>query len=189
MLTYVVSFVLCSPVSLNIHNQCNDINLTSPTYFVHGGKWHAVPDQKIGVNAIMRNRLEFDPGQDILDGILTYRIQKQYTESDEPIQDESKHIQLLVAWHVEHTKESHVRVLLVEHDNELDENDLRKLHQKYWHSLKERVDPIKNNWISHDKTVLETTIRLMNENYRWDVFISEGKKKNIERSLWIDTAK
>jgi hypothetical protein len=177
------------PISLNIHNQCKDINLTSPVYFIHGGRWHGAPDQKIGVNAVMRNRIEFDSGRDILDGILTYKIQRQHTESDKIVQDESKYIQLLVAWHIEHTKESHVRVLLVEHDNELDENNLRELYQKYWHPLETRIDSNKNRWILNDITVLETTVRAMNGGYRWDISISERKKKNIERPLWIDTSR
>jgi hypothetical protein len=198
VLICVVSFALRPLVSLNIHNQCKDINLTSPAYFIHGGEWRAALDQEIGVNAIMRNCIEFDSGQDILEGVLMYRIQRQHIESDKFIQDESKSVQLLVAWHVEHTKELHVCTLLVEHDNELDESNLRELHQKYWHLLETWIKSIENEWTLNDTTMLKTTVEAMNEYYRWDVFTSEEhitnnsfwrwKGKN-KKPLWIDRAR
>jgi hypothetical protein len=79
-----------------------------------------------------------------------------------------------------------VRALLVEHDGELDEDKLRKLYRKYWHSLNELVDPIRSNWLLNDATVLSTTVVVMNGGYRWDIFISEGIKENLETPLWID---
>jgi hypothetical protein len=200
---FVASLVLQSPISLNIHNQGQSINLTSPVYSIHGGKWHVVPDQEIDVNAVMRNRIEFDSGQDILEGALVYRLQKMETsfseikrgtqkkraKIDKPIQDESKHIQLLVAWHVEHTKELRVRALLVEHDGELDEDKLRILHQKYWHLFNAQIDPIKSNWQLNDTTVLTTTITAMNGGCRWNISIAEEKGSNDKRPLWFDITK
>jgi hypothetical protein len=183
-----ISLTLQSPVSLSIHNQYQDINLISPVYFTHDGKWNTAPDQEINVNAVMRNLLEVDPGQNILEGALVYRIQKKHVKSDKSAQYELKCIQLLVAWRIEYTRELRVRALLVEHDNEFnwDEDKLKKLHQKYWRLLKTRVDPIENNWLLHDTTVLKTTIKVVNGGYRWDIFISEGAEDNIERPLWID---
>jgi hypothetical protein len=186
MLIYVVSFALQSPISLNIHNRYQHVNLISPIYFVHGGKWHATPDRKIDANDIMKNRLEFGSGQDMLEGVLVYRIQRQHAESDKSAHNESKSIQLLLAWRTERTEGPNVRALLVEHDKELDEDKLRWLHQKYWHLLKEWVDPTESNWMLNDVTTLTTTVNVMNGGYRWDVFISEGIKNNVERPLWID---
>jgi hypothetical protein len=77
----------------------------------------------------MRNYLEFDSGRDILEGVLVYRVQGKHVKSDEFVHDESKNIQLLIAWH-EHTKGIDVSALLVEYDNELDEDKLRQLYQK-----------------------------------------------------------
>jgi hypothetical protein len=153
---------------------------------MHGGKWHVVPDQEIGVNAVMRNRIEFGSGKDILEGALVYRIQRKHAESAKPAQDESKHIQLLVVWYVERTKELHVRTLIVEHDGELDEHKLRILHQKYWHLLNARVDPIKNNWQLNNATV-KTKIKAMNGGYRWNIFISDKERYIVNRPFWIDT--
>jgi hypothetical protein len=100
---------------------------------MYGGRWHAVPDQEMDVNTVMRNHIEFDPGQDILEVALIYRIQRRHIESDKLIQDESKSMQLLVALRIEHAKELYIHALLVEHDSKLDEDKLRQLYQKYWH--------------------------------------------------------
>jgi hypothetical protein len=170
VLSCVVSLALQSLVSLNVHNWCQDINLTSPVYFIHGGRWHVVPDQEIDANAVMQNRLEFDVKRDILEGVLVYRIQGKHVES---AQDESKHIWLLVAWNREYTKGLDVCALLVENNKQLDEDRLKKLYQSHWPSLGEQA---KSNWTLNDTTMLKTTIRVMNGGYRWDIFISEEEK-------------
>jgi hypothetical protein len=187
VLIYVTSLVLRSPVALNIYNWCQDIHLISPVYFIHGERWHIAPDQEIDVDTIMQSRLEFDARKDMLDGILAYRIQRQYTDSDELICDESKSTQLLVAWHVEHKKGLHVRALLVEHDRELDQDKLRGLHQKCWDLLEKQVDPIGRNWLLNGATVLITTVCVRNVGYRWDIVIHDEVIENdIERPLWVN---
>jgi hypothetical protein len=161
--------------------------MTSPVYFVHGGRWKIVPDQKIDVNAVMRTCIEFDSGQDILEGTLVYRIQRQHTKFAKSTHYGLRCFQLLVAWHVKHTEGLHVRAVLIEHDKELDEDKLRRLHQKCWHPLNVLVNPVKSNWILNDVTALATTIKVMNGGYRWDVFVSEKIKDNAEKPLWVDT--
>jgi hypothetical protein len=168
VLICVVSLALQSSVSLNIHNQCQAIKLMSPVYFIHSGRWKVVPDSEIGVNVSMRNRIELDAEQDILEGALAYKI--QHTEST---QDESKRIWLLIAWHGKHTKEPLVCVSLAERNKRLDEDKLRKVYQRHWPSFK---DQSKSKWELNGTTMLVTTIRVTDECYRWDVFISEERK-------------
>jgi hypothetical protein len=156
---------------------------------MRGGEWYTVFDQEIGSRDVMMNRLEFSSEQDILEGILVYKIQRQHAESDESIQDESKCIQLLVAWHVEHTKGLHVRALLVEHDKEFnwDEDKLEQLHQKYWHSLDAWVHSDGGNWILDDESVLTLPVALTNGGYKFEIFISEEKKYiNVMKPFWLD---
>jgi hypothetical protein len=163
--------------------------MISPVYFIHGGKWHISPGQEIGVRTVMKSRIEFDSVQDILDGALVYKIQRKHAESDEFIQDESKNIQLLIAWRGDHTKGLDVRVLLVEQSKKFnwDEDKLKRLYQKYWHPLDAWVDFIGNNWLLDDATVLGAEVDAMNGGYRWDIHISERKEASvIERPLWID---
>jgi hypothetical protein len=188
ILICVSSLALQSLVSLNIHNQYQDIDLASPVYFTNGGRWNVAPDQEMDVNTVMRNHIEFDSRQDILEGILTYRIHRHHTESDQSVQDESKCIWLLVVWCVEYTKGLHVHALLVEHDKNLewDEDKLRWLHQKCWYSLDAWINPTRNNWLLDDAAVLATTIEVMNGGHRWDIFISKGNNDNDMKPLWID---
>jgi hypothetical protein len=179
VLIFVVSFALQLSVSLNIHNQCQDIDLTSPVYFTHGGRWHIVPEQEIDINTVMRNHIEFEAERDILEGALVYKIQRKHVGS---AQDESKRFWLLVAWNGKHTKELDVCALLVEHNKRLDEDRLRKLYQKRWPLFKERANTTKGNWTLNDTTML-TTIRVTNGGYRWDIFISTrqtDEPKNTE---------
>jgi hypothetical protein len=186
VLICIVSFTSQLLVSLNVHNKCQYISLTSPVYFIYGGRWDVIPDQEIYTNAVMRNYLKLDSGQGILGGILTYKIQRKHTESDKLIQNESKCIQLLIAWCDGHTEGLHVRALLVEHDGELDEDKLMRLYQKYWYSLDVWVNPIGSNWLLDDTTILTTTVEKMSGGYRWDILISEGMRDNIVRPLWFD---
>jgi hypothetical protein len=156
---------------------------------MHDGKWNIIPDQEIYTNTVMRKCIEFNFGRDILEGALLYNIQKQHSEPDEFVQNESKCIQLLVTWCSGRTGGLQVCAFLVEHDKELDKDKLRRLHQKYWHLLDTRVDPNESNRLLSDTIVLETTIKIMNGGYRWDIFISEGVESNIGRPLWIDTTR
>jgi hypothetical protein len=192
ILIYVVSLVLQSSVSLNIYNKYQDINLTSPVYFIHGGKWHAVPVQEIGIDTEMRSYIEFDSGQNVLEGALVYKLQRrQHAESDKLIQNESKIVQLLVALHAEHTRETHVHALLVEHDKEFDwdEDKLKRIRQKYWHSFNAVVSSIGNNWLLNDETMLTTTGKTMNGGYRWNISISKRVRDNAIGPLWVDTTR
>jgi hypothetical protein len=179
---------LQSPISLNILNSREDINLTSPVYFIHGGKWHVVPDKKIDAIGAMSNYLEFDSGQGILEGALVYKIQRKHAESGKFIQDKSKRIQLLVAWHVDRTKGSNVRTLLVEHDKGFNWNKdkLRRLYQKYWHPLDAGVDFVGSNWLLDNAAMSTATVYVSNGDYRWDIFIHKRKEVAIERPLWLD---
>jgi hypothetical protein len=191
VLICATSLNLQSSISLNIYNWCQDINLTSLIYFLHGGKWHVVPDQEIDVNTVMRNCLESDSGQDILEGALVYEIQRKlYNESDGFIQDDSKGTQLLVVWHGEYTKGLYVRAVLIEHDKGFDWNEdkLRRLYQKYWYPLDVWVDFIGSNWLLDDTTVLTTAIKVINGGYRWDIFISEERTSNyVVKPFWINS--
>jgi hypothetical protein len=174
---------------LNVHNLCRDINLTSPVHFIHGGRWNVVPDQEIDVNDVTRNRIELDSEQDVLKGALIYRIRmRQYGESYEFVEKGSKYTHFLIAWYAEPTKGLNICAVLVEYDSGFnwDGDKLRRLHQKCWHSLDAFVNFIRSNWLLNDRKILATTIKAMNGGYRWDIFITEGIKNNVERPLWIN---
>jgi hypothetical protein len=134
------------------------------------------------------HRLEPNSIGNTLEGILIYRLQKKHAIFVKSFHDEAKHIQLLIAWRIEYTKEVYVRALLVEHDSELDEDKLKRLYQKCWHILEANVDLIESKWMIDDTTILTTAVKTINEGYRWNIFISKGKYSSV-RPLWIDTSK
>jgi hypothetical protein len=170
ILICIISLALQLPISLNVYNQCQDVNLTSPVYFVHGGRWYVVPDQEIDVSAVMSNLIEPEAGQDILEGALAYRIQRKHVRS---AQNESKCIWFLVAWYSERTREPHICALLVEHNKKLDEDRLRKLYQKRWPSLRAQANATRGSWTLNNTTKLKTTIKVMNAGCKWQISISE----------------
>jgi hypothetical protein len=147
-----------------------------------------ISDQKIDADAVMRNHIEFDPGQDIMDGILICRIQRQHAEFDKSTQNESRYVQLLITLHAEHTNGLHIRALLVEHDKKLDwdEDKLKKLHQVNANTLGAQVNFIGNNWLLDDVKILSMTMKAVNGGYRWDIFITKGVENNVKRLFWID---
>jgi hypothetical protein len=180
------SLTFQSPLLLNIYNRCQDANLITPVYFMSGGKWHVAPYQTIDVDTVMQNRIEFYSRKGILEGALIYRIQRKHDESDGTTQDKSKCVQLLVVLYVDHTEGLNVRALLVEHSKKLAKYEqLKRLYQKYWHLLKAQVNFAGSNWLLYDATMLTTTVKAMNGDYRWDIFISEGEN-GIEKPLWIN---
>jgi hypothetical protein len=190
VLICVVSLALQPLVLLNIHNQCQNVNLISPVYFVHGGKLHVAPDQEMGASNVIRNSLRFHSGQGVLEGALVYRIQRrQHAESDESVHDELERIRLLVAWCSKYTGELRVCALLIEHDKEFnwDKDKLKELHKKYWYSLDTWVDNIRNKWLLDGTTILTTLVKAMDEGYRWDISISKGTKDNTRRPVWVNT--
>jgi hypothetical protein len=173
ILICVFSFALRLAVSLNIYNQCKEINLTSPVYFIHGGKWYAELDQKIDTDAKMQNHIELDAKQDILEGALVYRVQRKHTV---PAQDESKGVWLLITWNSDYTKEPDVCALVIEHNKQLDEDRLRKMYQKSWSLFKTRASITKNNWVLSGMAILITTVSVTNGGYGWRVSISEEEE-------------
>jgi hypothetical protein len=190
MHSFSFSLTFQLPISLNIYNWRQDIDLISPVYFIRDGRWHIVPDQEIDNDAVMRNILEFNSGQDIPEGALVYRVQRKHIKSGRLIQDEFKHIQLLVARRTSHTEGLDVRAVLIENNKKFDWNEdkLRQLYQKCWHPLDILDKPIQRSWLLDDATVLITVVRIMNGGYRWDIFIPEERSSGyIMRPLWINT--
>jgi hypothetical protein len=177
VLICVISLALHLPIPLYIHNWCQDIYLTSPVYFIRGGRWYVVPNQRIHIDAIMQSCLGFNVGQDVLEGALAYRLQEKYAKSD---QDKLSHIWFVVAWHGEHTKGLRIHTLLVKHNEELNEYKLKELYRKRW-PLLEKANITRGHWLLDDTTTLETTIKVMHKGHRWDIFISGRINYHIKR--------
>jgi hypothetical protein len=198
ILMCTVSLTLHGVMDVAVHNQYPDIELASPVYFCNRGVYNEYPVERTDIGAMLK--IDFSFGLDKLPGgILMYEVRRKgNTESDhqsstdatsiEGVEDTPKTMRLLVVWKIEHFGEARAHIVLVEHDKELewDEDRLSELHQKCWYSLNAWIDPARNNWLLDDGAVLETTSKVMNGGYRWDIFISEGDIVNVRKPLWID---
>jgi hypothetical protein len=145
---------------------------------MRGGRWCAVPNQRIHVDAVMMNHIGFDIEQDVMEGALAYRLREKYAKS---AQNELNHIWFIVAWYGEHTKRLRIHALLVKHNEKLNKYRLRKLYRKRWPLLKAQANTTRGSWPLDDTTMLETTIKVMHKGHRWDIFISGRINCHIKR--------
>jgi hypothetical protein len=95
---YTLSLSIESPFKLNIHNQCLDVDLASPTYLIsYGLNFCRAPDYKVCACNIMRSSFTVDDSLHELLGILTYKLQRRKShESTEICKNTSSTIQLLM---------------------------------------------------------------------------------------------
>jgi hypothetical protein len=210
MLTCTVSLILHGAIDVTVHNQYSDIKLVSPVYFCNRGIYNEYPVERTDIGAIMKAGFRFDVDQDKSGGALMYEMQRKgNTKSDhqprtdatstKAVEDTQKMMKLLVTWKITYSEglSLRVRMMLVEHDNELvlNEDELAQLYDKV-NSIPTGVytffiyDGIfKSTWLACDNTVLETTYRVSHENgFELKTSVSEGvKDKDTKSTLWIDS--
>jgi hypothetical protein len=169
-------------VKLNIHNQCSNIGLLSPTYATHGWlECHKPPAYKVCAGDTMRSSFIIK-SDDASYGVLIYNLQgKQVHESTEIIGDASSTVQLLVIWRIFESKELYGDVLLVEHDKKLDEDDLRELYSKNFDRFRLCPNSTMETWSLDNNVALRTIFRIMNEDYILDITISEVERADSVR--------
>jgi hypothetical protein len=119
MLMYTVSLSIQPSFKLNIHNQCLNVDLISPTYIADKLECHRPPDYKVCVGDTMRSGFIIK-SDDMSCGILICRLKrKKAHESTEISEDTSNSACLLVVWEIFRSKGLYADVLLVEHDKGL----------------------------------------------------------------------
>jgi hypothetical protein len=125
ILMYVVSISASLSVKLNIHNQCLNVDLVSPTYFTgYDLKCHRPPDYKACAGETMRSAFMVCDSQDGSPGVLICELQKkQIHESIEIDKDTSNSVYILIIWKfLSKSNELYADVLLVKHDKGSDWN-------------------------------------------------------------------
>jgi hypothetical protein len=171
-------------VKLDIHNQCLNIDLVSPTYIVsHRSECHRLPDYKVCVGNKMRSGFIIKSGNGS-DGALIYRLQRKQTHKSIEIgKDTPSATHLLVVWEFSGSEELYADVLLVEHDNEFDWNkdNLKSLYRKNFGLFKWFTDSAIETW-SLDNVTLMITFEIMNECHLLNIIISEIEKYNGART-------
>jgi hypothetical protein len=189
VLMYAISLATQPSFKLNIHNKCLNVDLISPKYATSDElECHRPSGHKVCSGDTMRSGFIIKSDNESF-GVLTYRLKKRQTRESTGINRHTASVsQILVVWRISKSKEIYVDVLLVEHGEWFDCNKdkLRRLYQKYWHPLNAWVNPIESSWLLDNTTALRTTVKAMNGNHGWDIFISEEMGNNVRRPLWIN---
>jgi hypothetical protein len=191
VLTYTVSLSIQSTIKLNIHNQCLNVDLVSPTYITYEqSEFHRAPDYKICAGNTMLSAFAIDDYDFAIEpnetsyGVLIYRLQrKQSHESTEMSQSTSRAAHLLVVWRILNYKELGADVLLVEHGKKFiwSKNDLRKLYDKNTGRFRWFSYSATETWSLDDDVALMITSEIMDEDLVLDITISEVEERNYAR--------
>jgi hypothetical protein len=202
ILMCTVSLTLCRTIDVTVHNQCPDIELISPVYFCNCGVYNEYSVETMDVGAIIKIGFSFDFDQDEHGGILMYEMQrKESIRSDhrfntnitsaETAKDASKRIRLLVAWKIERFREPSMRIMLIEHEDELvmNEDKLAQLYDKINGQLTEHYTASKSKWLVCDNIILMMIYEsVQEEGIGLKITISRGDKdEDTKLALWIDS--
>jgi hypothetical protein len=181
VLMYVVSLNIQPSIKLNIHNQCLNVDLISPTYITHHRlECHRPPDYKVCAGNTTKSGFIIESGYASY-GILIYRLQKKQShESNEIDKGTASAAHLLVVWKFSKFNELYADVLLARYDKRFnwDRDDLEFLYNKNDSQFRLCPDSATETWLLDDNTVLITAFKIMNEDHILDITVSEVEGDN-----------
>jgi hypothetical protein len=165
---------------LNIHNQCRNVDLVSPTYITGEElECHKPPDYKVCASDVMRSAFIIKWSSEYC-GVLIYRLRrKQSHESTEANGDTSNAAHLLVVWEISGLDKLYAGVLLVEHNRGFDwkKDNLEALYRKNSNRFRLCSDSTET-WSLNNYMTLMTTFEVINEDQILDITISEVERNN-----------
>jgi hypothetical protein len=171
-------------VKLNIYNQCLNIDLVSPTYFISRElECYKPPDYKICSGCITRFAFMITWNRNP-HGVLIYKLQKKQTHEYSNIsEDTSSAVHLLVVWRIEHNK-PFVDVLLVDMAKKSDWNEyyLMGLYRKNSNRFRLCHGSSTELWSLNDNVALMTTSEIIDEDRIVNIIISEVEKYHSART-------
>jgi hypothetical protein len=190
VLIYVIRRHIQPSFKLNIHNQCLNINLISPTYVINDVlECHKPPAYIVYTEDTMKSSFTIKWYHKYY-GALIYRIQKnQHNEFTEISEDTQSAVHLLVVWKFFEFRKIYVDVLLIEHDKrfKLDKDDLEELYRKNNNWFRWSPYSITETWSLDDNAALMITSEIMGEGQLLNVIISEVEGDNGTRApVYID---
>jgi hypothetical protein len=164
-------------MEMNIHNQCSNFSFGESKYFSNSADWNEYPHKAFTAYEMNDNVIPF---LSTFEGIVMHELHNKH---DEPsYEDESKHIQLVVAWKSEGYKKIRMFMHLIEYDKMIDWNRLKleEYYQRYANQLSTYSGPIKDTRVMRDGTVLTTRLELdfTQRDGVLDITVSEGIKDN-----------
>jgi hypothetical protein len=183
ILIYTISLPIKPAIKLNIHNQCPNVDLISPTYIADSrSECYRIPDHKVCAGDAMRSAFTIDKLEDEYNGALICKLQRRQSyESTKISEDASSVVQLLVVWNFSKF-ELHADILLVEYGKRLDKDHLKELCHKNVSNFRLYPVPITETWLLDDNTALMISFKVMNGGQLLNVTISEVDRDNVMRT-------
>jgi hypothetical protein len=185
VLIYTIRLSIKPSVKLNIHNQCSNIDLISPTYHLDVNvDCHRPPDYKVCTGDITRSGF-ISRSEKNFYAVLIYKLQrKQPGSSTEMSKDTSRAAHLLVVWRLSWRNEFHADVMVVEYDKGhiWKDDDLKKLYHENIYSSKLYPGTATEIWSLNDNVALMATSEAISEDRIVNVTISEVEKGNSMRT-------
>jgi hypothetical protein len=182
---YTISLSIEPSLKLNIHNQCLNIDLVSPTYFTNDGTGcRRPPSLKVCAGSVMRPGLIVSYWSTGSTSALIYKLQRRRPhKSTEISKGTSSTVHILILWRLLfEPKELYVDVLLVEYDKGFDRYKLEKLCYEDISRSRMYLDSATEIWLLDDNTALMTTFEVVNSQLL-NVTISEVEKDDCMRTL------
>jgi hypothetical protein len=179
MLIYIVSFTLQSAIDLTINNQCTDIELISPIYFIKDAKCYIQFPQQVNEKSIMRTNFITDINRSTFGGALLYHLQRKANTSIS--------VQLLVIWGSTSDRiYSHVYLIKHESTHDWDKDKLKRLYDVY-NSQYKMCFIQEKYWLLDDNMLLRTVCETSREGFEIEIIIYEEKYPfHPMKSLWVD---
>jgi hypothetical protein len=184
VLMHTVSLSIPLSFKLNIHNQCLNVDLVSPTYATSiDSECYKPPDYSICTGNTMRSAFVVYEQDHQFEVALIYRLQRKqaykFTEDSKYI---SNATHLLVVWKSFEYQKLCAEVLLVECNERLDwdKDDLIDFYHKNINRFRLCPDYAIDIWSWDGNIALMITFEIMNEDRILDITISEIEKMTVQ---------
>jgi hypothetical protein len=190
VLIYIISCTLQSAMDVTINNQCSNIELTSPVYFIKDTACHIHLPQQVDSESRMKVDFMIGVDRDLFGGVLLYHLQrKESVESDHRFDtDTSTSTQFLIIWGCS-SDEVYSHVWLIKHERTFiwSEDKLEKLCHVYDSQYRTYSNIDRRRWLLYDNTMLKIECETTYRGFKMEVIISEDKHLFLpQKSLWID---
>jgi hypothetical protein len=190
ILMYTISLNILPSFKLNIHNQCSNVDLVSPTYDAgYNLECYRAPGHIVYVGDMMRSSFAIKSDH-IRYGVLMYRLQRNQSHEITTIgKDTSSAVHILILWKGSKSEGLYADILLAEYDKGFDwsRHNLESLHHKNRNRLNQYSVPVVETWLLNDNTALMTTLEIMNEDHLLNITVSEVDRYNYARTpVYID---
>jgi hypothetical protein len=166
-------------MNMTIHNQCSNIELVSPVYFIKDLARNIQFPQQVNSKSMMKTNFITSADQNTFGGALLYHLRRK--------EDASISAQLLVIWGRRSDK-FYLHMCLIEHESAptWSKNKLEKLYNIY--NSQCNIGFNTGKWWFNDNTKLKTNWKSSLGGFEMEIIISEEKDTRYSiKPLWIDS--